>query len=185
MPDIAAANRSLNTIRTELEYLRDSGLMSPPQFNSIMAQLPVCFPLLSGLFLLEHPRRSPFPSSNIPSSPLLNISSPFIQCTLYILPISIRAALSIRLIPPFFPLSLSPSPFRFSSQLMSVLTHSSPSLSKNAATRRGPIPLHRPPLRPRNQQRRSSRYCPSRAESAESSAPAAQKSWRVGDEIGE
>lgn len=37
----AAANRSLNTIRTELEYLRDSGLLNPAQFQSIMNQLPV------------------------------------------------------------------------------------------------------------------------------------------------
>jgi len=40
MPDVAQVNRSLNTIRTELEYLRDSGVVSPPQFQSIMAQLP-------------------------------------------------------------------------------------------------------------------------------------------------
>ena len=37
----AAANRSLNTIRTELEFLRDSGLLNPAQFQSIMNQLPV------------------------------------------------------------------------------------------------------------------------------------------------
>lgn len=42
MADKAAANRSLNTIRTELEYLRDSGIVNPAQFQSIMAQLPVC-----------------------------------------------------------------------------------------------------------------------------------------------
>ena len=42
MADKAAVNRSLNTVRTELEYLRDSGVLSPPQFNSIVAQLPVC-----------------------------------------------------------------------------------------------------------------------------------------------
>lgn len=41
MPDAASVNRSLNTIRTELEFLRDSGIVSPPQFQSIMAQLPV------------------------------------------------------------------------------------------------------------------------------------------------
>lgn len=41
MPDSASVNRSLNTIRTELEFLRDSGVVSPPQFQSIMAQLPV------------------------------------------------------------------------------------------------------------------------------------------------
>lgn len=39
--DPAAANRSLSTIRTELEYLRDSGLLNPAQFQSIMTQLPV------------------------------------------------------------------------------------------------------------------------------------------------
>ena len=37
----AAANRSLGTIRTELEFLRDSGLLNPAQFQSIMSQLPV------------------------------------------------------------------------------------------------------------------------------------------------
>ena len=42
MADKAAANRSVNTIRTELEYLRDSGVLNPAQFQSIMAQLPVC-----------------------------------------------------------------------------------------------------------------------------------------------
>ncbi|MCJ1453229.1 hypothetical protein MMC28_003575 [Mycoblastus sanguinarius] len=40
MGDKAGINRSLNTIRTELEYLRDSGVIIPPQFQSIMAQLP-------------------------------------------------------------------------------------------------------------------------------------------------
>lgn len=37
----AAANRSLSTIRTELEFLRDSGLLRPEQYQSIMSQLPV------------------------------------------------------------------------------------------------------------------------------------------------
>jgi hypothetical protein len=46
MADKAGINRSLNTIRTELEYLRDSGVVSPPQFQSIMAQLPVNAPAL-------------------------------------------------------------------------------------------------------------------------------------------
>lgn len=41
MPDVAQVNRSLSTIRTELEYLRDAGILSPPQLQSIMAQLPV------------------------------------------------------------------------------------------------------------------------------------------------
>ncbi|KAI4151857.1 MAG: hypothetical protein LQ340_003255 [Diploschistes diacapsis] len=40
MADKAQINRSLNTIRTELEYLRDAGVLAPPQFNSIAAQLP-------------------------------------------------------------------------------------------------------------------------------------------------
>ena len=43
MTDKAQINRSLNTIRTELEYLRDAGVLAPPQFNSIAAQLPVSF----------------------------------------------------------------------------------------------------------------------------------------------
>lgn len=41
MGDKAGINRSLNNVRTELEYLRDSGVLAPPQFQSIMAQLPV------------------------------------------------------------------------------------------------------------------------------------------------
>lgn len=41
MPDTAQVNRSLSTIRTELEYLREAGVLSPPQLQSIMAQLPV------------------------------------------------------------------------------------------------------------------------------------------------
>ncbi|KAL6719014.1 protein that induces appearance of [PIN+] prion when overproduced [Lecanora helva] len=40
MADKAAANRSLNTIRTELQYLHNSGIVNPAQFQSIMAQLP-------------------------------------------------------------------------------------------------------------------------------------------------
>lgn len=40
MPDAAQINRSLSTIRTELEFLRDAGILSPPQLSSIMAQLP-------------------------------------------------------------------------------------------------------------------------------------------------
>lgn len=42
MSDPAQVNRSLSTIRTELEYLASTGLLSPPQFQSIQAQLPVC-----------------------------------------------------------------------------------------------------------------------------------------------
>ncbi|RQM07503.1 hypothetical protein DH86_00002818 [Scytalidium sp. 3C] len=40
MPDPAQINRSLNSIRTELEFLRDSGVLNPAQFQSISAQLP-------------------------------------------------------------------------------------------------------------------------------------------------
>ena len=45
MPDPAQINRSLGTIKTELEYLANSGVLSPPQLQSIQAQLPVCFVL--------------------------------------------------------------------------------------------------------------------------------------------
>ena len=45
MPDSAQINRSLSTIKTELEFLQASHVLSPPQFQSIMAQLPVCTPL--------------------------------------------------------------------------------------------------------------------------------------------
>ncbi|KAK4689307.1 hypothetical protein P7C73_g795, partial [Tremellales sp. Uapishka_1] len=41
MPDTAQINRSLGTIRTELEFLRDSGALGPQQFQSIVAQLPM------------------------------------------------------------------------------------------------------------------------------------------------
>jgi hypothetical protein len=40
MPDAAQINRSLGTIKTELEYLASSGVLSPPQLQSIQAQLP-------------------------------------------------------------------------------------------------------------------------------------------------
>jgi hypothetical protein len=40
MPDAAQVNRSISTVRTELEFLRDSGALSPQQFDSILAQLP-------------------------------------------------------------------------------------------------------------------------------------------------
>jgi hypothetical protein len=46
MPDAAQINRSLSTIRTELEFLQASNVLSPPQFQSIMAQLPVHPPSL-------------------------------------------------------------------------------------------------------------------------------------------
>lgn len=36
----AAANRSLSTVRTELEYLRESGLLNQAQYQSIVTQLP-------------------------------------------------------------------------------------------------------------------------------------------------
>lgn len=38
--DKAAANRSLSTIHTELEYLRESDLLTIEQYRSIMTQLP-------------------------------------------------------------------------------------------------------------------------------------------------
>jgi hypothetical protein len=41
MSDPAQINRSLGTIRTELEYLAAAGVLSPPQLKSIQAQLPV------------------------------------------------------------------------------------------------------------------------------------------------
>jgi hypothetical protein len=41
MSDPAQINRSLGTIRTELEYLAAAGVLSPPQLQSIQAQLPV------------------------------------------------------------------------------------------------------------------------------------------------
>jgi LAS seventeen-binding protein 1/2 len=49
MPDPAQINRSLSTIRTELEFLQESKVLSPPQFQSIVAQLPVRSPRYSVL----------------------------------------------------------------------------------------------------------------------------------------
>ncbi|KAF2118128.1 hypothetical protein BDV96DRAFT_643387 [Lophiotrema nucula] len=40
MPDQAGITRSLNAIHNELEYLASSGALSPPQLQSIQAQLP-------------------------------------------------------------------------------------------------------------------------------------------------
>ncbi|KAH7408190.1 hypothetical protein DE146DRAFT_645513 [Phaeosphaeria sp. MPI-PUGE-AT-0046c] len=40
MSDPSQVNRSLSTIRTELEYLASTGLLSSPQYQSIQAQLP-------------------------------------------------------------------------------------------------------------------------------------------------
>lgn len=40
MPDAAQINRSISTIRTELEFLQASNVLSGPQFQSILAQLP-------------------------------------------------------------------------------------------------------------------------------------------------
>jgi hypothetical protein len=40
MPDIAQVNRSISTLKTELEYLRESGVLLPQQYDSILAQLP-------------------------------------------------------------------------------------------------------------------------------------------------
>ena len=42
MPDTAQLNRSISTVRTELEFLRDWGVLSPQQLDSILAQLPAC-----------------------------------------------------------------------------------------------------------------------------------------------
>ncbi|KAF2831176.1 hypothetical protein CC86DRAFT_401725 [Ophiobolus disseminans] len=40
MSDPAQVYRSLGTIRNELEYLASAGVLSPPQLQSIQAQLP-------------------------------------------------------------------------------------------------------------------------------------------------
>ncbi|KAK8902517.1 hypothetical protein QC760_009021 [Botrytis cinerea] len=40
MPNQSSVNRSLSTIRTELEILSQNDVLSLPQFQSIMAQLP-------------------------------------------------------------------------------------------------------------------------------------------------
>ncbi|KIW54036.1 hypothetical protein PV05_06428 [Exophiala xenobiotica] len=42
---IALTNRSLRTIRTELEFLADSSIISPEQLSSILSQLPAQTPL--------------------------------------------------------------------------------------------------------------------------------------------
>ncbi|KAH4056873.1 hypothetical protein HBH70_137530 [Parastagonospora nodorum] len=40
MSDPAQVTRSLSTIRTELDFLASSGILLPPQYQSIQAQLP-------------------------------------------------------------------------------------------------------------------------------------------------
>ncbi|KPI40302.1 [PSI+] inducibility protein 3 [Cyphellophora attinorum] len=46
---IALSNRSLRTIRTELEFLTDTGVISSEQLSSILAQLPAQTPLRAPL----------------------------------------------------------------------------------------------------------------------------------------
>lgn len=78
---IALTNRALRTIRTELEFLTDSAIISPQQLSSILSQLPAQTPLhaplhgpngttstppveqFNGLQLKEHfaPTHSPVP----------------------------------------------------------------------------------------------------------------------------
>lgn len=62
MPDPAQINRSLSTIRTELEFLQESKVLSPPQFQSIIAQLPVrSSPRLFGTPQLSKSTNPPHP----------------------------------------------------------------------------------------------------------------------------
>ncbi len=53
MPDAAQINRSISTIKTELEYLSQAGVLSPPQVQSIAAQLPVSLCSISFHFLVQ------------------------------------------------------------------------------------------------------------------------------------
>lgn len=74
MPDNAGVSRSVSTIRTELEYLQNSGILSPPQLQSIMAQLPVSVSLLlvtNPSFLRSH-RFSRFLCSSLFNRTLLS-----------------------------------------------------------------------------------------------------------------
>ena len=58
--DPAQLNRSLATIRTELEFLASTGILRQEQLQSIGAQLPVCtsfafsFPYISPFLILSH-----------------------------------------------------------------------------------------------------------------------------------
>lgn len=42
MPEKALINRAVSTISVECEFLQERSMLSKPQFQSIMAQLPVC-----------------------------------------------------------------------------------------------------------------------------------------------
>jgi len=66
MPDAAQINRSLSTIRTELEFLQASNVLSPPQLQSILAQLPVCpFSPFSEFQILTNQQQNGQPSNYI------------------------------------------------------------------------------------------------------------------------
>lgn len=59
---VAMANRSLRTIRTELEFLADSSVITPTQLSTFLSQLPAQTPL-------HAPLSSPAPTTNGVSSP--------------------------------------------------------------------------------------------------------------------
>ncbi|KAL8731053.1 MAG: hypothetical protein Q9166_003704 [cf. Caloplaca sp. 2 TL-2023] len=59
---IAMTNRSLRTIRTELEYLTDARLINPTQLTSLLSQLPSQTPL-------HAPLQSPTPTGTSVTSP--------------------------------------------------------------------------------------------------------------------
>lgn len=42
MPDTAAGDRSIKTVRIELEFLKDSGYMSSAEIEQVAHLLPVC-----------------------------------------------------------------------------------------------------------------------------------------------
>lgn len=64
MPEPAQINRSLSTIRTELEFLQASNVLAPGQMASIIAQLPVCIPPIAFLSLKSNLLPIPNPPSN-------------------------------------------------------------------------------------------------------------------------
>jgi len=66
---VAMTNRSLRNIRTELEFLTDSSVITPQQLSSFLSQLPAQTSLHAPL---QNPNPSPSPAQPTPASPPVN-----------------------------------------------------------------------------------------------------------------
>lgn len=66
---MAMTNRSLRNIRTELEFLTDSSVITPQQLSSFLSQLPAQTSLHAPL---QNPNPSPAPAQPTPASPPVN-----------------------------------------------------------------------------------------------------------------